>query len=294
MPPRPRYPSDRKDYHKRRNPDWTHSVRIPEDCQDRVQSLTDSEEDHSGSEDGETDIDENVVEEVGAECSEVQPNEERVIWDFTLVEDSQAPGESTNTNHSSEGPAIDTNVGVGSEGPQVDENVGVGNQDSAVNTNCGVGRQASYGLYSRKCLENFFEMFRVACHVQGCNLFIKGVSIQELQQLWSLQLSCDMGHKVPHLSGELEQNKVTPLITGKLYHSAICTGMSHVSLQSMVLELGIHVPRSRHFYDFQAGRGREIGWLQAALDLWESSKRDIQDRLVESGGKQQWPCCGNE
>ncbi|KAL3687031.1 hypothetical protein R1sor_013340 [Riccia sorocarpa] len=247
MPPRPRYPSDRKDYHKRRNPDWAHSVRIPEDCrffalkdalsssmadtirfiidavdtaiqlfletraarvipdsqaQDcpmffasaGVQSLTDSEEDHSGSEDGETDIDENVMEEVGAECFEVQPNEERVIWDFTLVEDSQAPGESTNTNHSSEGPAIDTNVGVGSEGPQVDENVGVGNQDPA----------------------------------------------------------------------------------------------------SMALELGIHVPRSQHFYDFQAGRGREIGWIRAALDLWESSKRDIQDRLVESGGKQQWPCCGNE
>ncbi|KAL3683754.1 hypothetical protein R1sor_001776 [Riccia sorocarpa] len=115
----------------------------------------DSEEDRSGSEDGETDIDENVMEEVGADGSEVQRNEERVIWDFTLVEDSQAPGESMNTNHSSEGPAIDTNIGVGSEGPQVDENVGVGNQDPAVDTNCDVGRQElTTRIYSKNIHES--------------------------------------------------------------------------------------------------------------------------------------------
>ncbi|KAL3687753.1 hypothetical protein R1sor_014062 [Riccia sorocarpa] len=61
------------------------------------------------------------------------------------------------------------------------------------------------------------------------------------------------------------------------------SGMSHICLQSMALELGIHVPRSHHFYYFQAGRGREIGWIHATLDLGESSKLDIQEWLVERG-----------
>ncbi|KAL3682549.1 hypothetical protein R1sor_000571 [Riccia sorocarpa] len=39
MPPRPKYPSDSIDYHKRRRPEWAHSVRIPEDKQSQFYEL---------------------------------------------------------------------------------------------------------------------------------------------------------------------------------------------------------------------------------------------------------------
>ncbi|KAL3680892.1 hypothetical protein R1sor_023848 [Riccia sorocarpa] len=49
--------------------------------------------------------------------------------------------------------------------------------------------------------------------------------------------------------------------------------MSHVTLQGMALELGIHVPRSRHFLDFQAGRGRDVEGVVFYVDCRYDSSR---------------------
>ncbi|KAL3679075.1 hypothetical protein R1sor_022031 [Riccia sorocarpa] len=46
-------------------------------------------------------------------------------------------------------------------------------------------------------------------------------------------------------------------------------GMTHQCLQSLSEEVGLHVPRKQHFFDFQSGKRRGPGWIAAALDLWE-------------------------
>ncbi|KAL3683506.1 hypothetical protein R1sor_001528 [Riccia sorocarpa] len=47
-----------------------------------------------------------------------------------------------------------------------------------------------------------------------------------------------------------KRNHGTPDVTGSLYHTSLCSGMGHIGFESMCLELGLHVPRRAHFFDF--------------------------------------------
>ncbi|KAL3684620.1 hypothetical protein R1sor_002642 [Riccia sorocarpa] len=284
MPPRPRYPSDSIDYHKRKRPECGNNIRIPEDCKDRFYALKDA----LGCNMADTirfileAADSAISHVLERKPSKVTPDAQTSVLlpEITSSSRQEALSESEEEAQGSEEGETDVDEAVAEEAVG-----GLGQSELSANAD-GEVLDLTTAEDSQPAVEasSNAEFGRVACPVEGCSLFIKEVSVQKLQQLWILQLSCENGRRIPYLSGELEHNHGTPLITGKIYHSAVCTGMSYTCLQSMALELGIHVPRTRHFCNFQAGRGREVDWIKAALELWESSKLGIQNTLVQRGG----------
>ncbi|KAL3691385.1 hypothetical protein R1sor_005036 [Riccia sorocarpa] len=237
--PRPKYPSDQKNYHEQRCPGCAHTIRLPEDLLPMYQQLKRSLGSRS-----------THADKIQRKCDpETMVEAGRMVGgrddEVHIVNDSQV--------HSNVTPASNFYKG-------------------AVN-----------GFWGKSKISEFFMQYIVCCPTVNCGRKFLPPKISEFQQLWSLQMKCPSGHTFSYLSGDLEKNHGTPDITGRLYHSSLCSGMTHVCLESLCEELGLYVPRRGHFFDFQSGKKRKPGWIAAAIDLWQEQKDKIQEELLRAG-----------
>ncbi|KAL3675677.1 hypothetical protein R1sor_025625 [Riccia sorocarpa] len=282
-PPRPKYPSDAKDYHELRRPGCAHTVRLPEDLLPTYAQLKRS----LGRNTSHADVIRFLFEaadpaiQAAIQRTNVQvviDSQEETVADFPpsmdpnddIVED--AP-DSEESDHEMLDEAGDLRADL-DHGPV---------PDSQVQQSARVYPDPTNAFWSHSKVRDFFRMFRVVCPVDGCARQFLPPNIKTFMHVWSLGMKCPVGHSFSFLTGELERNHGTPDITGRLYHSSLCSGMTHSCLESMCLELGLHVPRKVHFFEFQSGRKRNTGWISAALDLWQEQKDNLQQDLLRKG-----------
>ncbi|KAL3676905.1 hypothetical protein R1sor_026853 [Riccia sorocarpa] len=293
-PPRPKYPSDLRNYHEIRKPGFAHTVRLPEELLETYEKLKramgpktthadalrfifeaaesaiqavvqaaepivmgDSQHSGLGNVSFDTPMD-NFEEDPGAESpldasDSDDDNEPPIVWDFTGEGDDVVCGDSQIPTCNSEPQALRQYA------------------------------DATYGFWSKVKVLDFFLKFPVMCPIEGCMRKFLPPKVVEFQQVWSISMKCPVDHTFAFLTGELETERGVPDITGKFYHSALCSGMTHSCLEAMCEEVGLHVPRRAHFFDFQSGKRRNIGWIAAALDLWETEKKRLQQDLLQAG-----------
>ncbi|KAL2641493.1 hypothetical protein R1flu_009080 [Riccia fluitans] len=58
--------------------------------------------------------------------------------------------------------------------------------------------------------------------------------------------------------------------------------MTHSCVESLCKELGLHVPRRVHVFDFQSGKGRKPGWVSTTLELWDEHKKKLHWDLLQA------------
>lgn len=79
--------------------------------------------------------------------------------------------------------------------------------------------------------------------------------IEEYHQLWSIHIGYGReNHGWTFQTGENEPDQSTPMITPRLYHSIVCVGLTWTALAAITGHLGLHVPSSSHWHDFQNGK----------------------------------------
>lgn len=61
----------------------------------------------------------------------------------------------------------------------------------------------------------------------------------------------------------------------------MCTGLSYTQLQEFFVVVGLQIPLEKHFYNFQRGSGRDIGWADTILKVWEEEKQRMWSKLME-------------
>ncbi|KAL3695327.1 hypothetical protein R1sor_009403 [Riccia sorocarpa] len=296
MPPRGKYHSDLINYHKRRKPDSPHSLRLPEDRIDRFVEI------REGLCMSVADTLRFVIDaaEPGVERA-IADRRERVVTDPAEVEPLQTnepnPDNcSDDPDYSSEesGSELESDVDgdilaeLGIElddltSPVTGDYIGIqDSQPSAVRKWTATRKAAEYAFFSKTSLLDFFGKFKILCFDPDCRQYVCPPEVNEFQHLWSLVLSCDQGHRVTFLSGALEPKRGIPEVTTRLYNAALCAGLSHVSLQSLTMETGLKVPSKWHFFQFQSGKSRTMGWIDAAMGMWEAEKSDLQQKLAET------------
>ncbi|KAL3676294.1 hypothetical protein R1sor_026242 [Riccia sorocarpa] len=294
-PPRPKYPTDSKNYHEARRPGHAHTIRLPEELLDTYLQLKKS----LGARSSHADVIRFLFDAAeSAITSVIQASEPQ------LIPDSQLHGFATNGEEQREGNVMEVDPGAESEpeecsdgenadAPVVldvtdsdDEDVMCLDSQAPSIIRDAAGRtypDATTAFWSKGKVLEFFQRFMVFCPTEGCSRKFLPPKISEFQQLWSIAMKCPVGHNFLFLTGELEREHGVPDITGKLYHSFLCSGMTHTSLESLCGEVGLHVPRRAHFFDFQSGKRRKPGWIAATLDLWNDKKRRLQEDLVRQG-----------
>ncbi|KAL3676555.1 hypothetical protein R1sor_026503 [Riccia sorocarpa] len=141
-----------------------------------------------------------------------------------------------------------------------------------------------YGLWARGKIMEFCSLFRVRCPRDGCMLYCLPPIVMELLLCWQVKFQCDDGHTTVFVTGEMERDRGSPHVTGQLYHAALCAGLSYTSVSSMLAAIRVHVPSEAHWYAFQSGaRGRHIGWCVAVLSYWDAQKAFLHAAIREAG-----------
>lgn len=140
---------------------------------------------------------------------------------------------------------------------------------------------AKVAFLARHLVSQFVDHLLPGCHIPGCAMTPRVEYVRELQQLWSIRISCGhANHGWTFITGEMEEMRGTPIVTSNLYHSTLCAGLTHTSLSSVCTQLGLYVPTSSHWYDFQTGAGRPgVGWIQAVKDQWSQNKQVLWQEL---------------
>ena len=105
--------------------------------------------------------------------------------------------------------------------------------------------------------------------------------IHDLRMCYSVSFTCTAGHAFPWISGNLETTRHSPEILPRLYSAILCAGLSYTQLREICLALGLYTPGESHFYEFQRGADRRIGWIDAVTSLWARKKREIQQEVKE-------------
>ncbi|KAL3684035.1 hypothetical protein R1sor_008785 [Riccia sorocarpa] len=293
-PPRPRYPSDSKNYHDARKPNCPHTIRLPEELLDTYLALKRA----LGAKTSHADVIRFLFEAADAAISSVVQAAEPVV-----CEDSQNVTEPRETGECSMGVMEDP----GAESPEESEGEETLDQDPVVwdftapefdDILCRDSQaarslweaelqflpDATYGFWSKPKVLDFFLKFPVMCPTAGCMRKFLPPKVTEFQQVWSVQMKCPVGHVFSFLTGELEKEHGVPDVTGKLYHSALCSGMTHTCLSSLCEEVGLHVPRRTQFFYFQSGGKRKNGgWISAALEVWDQQKKKLHQDLLQAG-----------
>ncbi|KAL3695438.1 hypothetical protein R1sor_009514 [Riccia sorocarpa] len=293
-PPRPKYPSDSKNYHDIRKPGCAHTVRLPEELIEKYVALKNA----LGSRKSHADVIRFLFEAAEPAIAAVmQQREDHVVIDseeIPIVEPEiqhdpdEIVDDETFDNDGSECSDVDIareaipEVVADSEDDEQSCCMDSQPQQSA-DSALRVYPDATYGFWSKNKVMEFFLKFPVYCPAPGCGLRIREPKVSEFQQVWSLQLKCQVDHSFSFLSGELKKDHGVPDVTGKLYHSTLCSGMKHTTLESICSEVGLHVPRKAHFFDFQSGKRRKPGWISATLELWEENKNKLHADLLRSG-----------
>ncbi|KAL3693884.1 hypothetical protein R1sor_007535 [Riccia sorocarpa] len=195
-PPRPKYPSDGKNYHEIRKTGG------------RTRVVLDSQ------------IHDFTVEGMGD--PDVPIDEERIEQMLVDVDDVVSDREEE-TNDVNAADLLSEIEDVISRDSQAVENEG-----SQMRTY----PDAEYGFWSKLKVRDFFLDYQVICSTEGCNCRFMPPKISEFQQLWSVQMKCLVVHKFSFLMGELERGRGTPDVTGKLYHSALYAGLTHTCLEA--------------------------------------------------------------
>ncbi|KAL3697261.1 hypothetical protein R1sor_011337 [Riccia sorocarpa] len=295
-PPRPKYPSDSRNYHEIRKPGHAHTVRLPEELLDKYTALKIA----LGPKKSHADVFRFLWEAAEPAISSLMgETEDRVVLDWS----DEVPNSSDPVQQDPDGSMDDETMSNPDESEQDDDiqletgDVAPDSEDDEEERSCCIDSQAqsnveatvatypdaSYAFWSKGKILEFFQKFPVYCPTKDCGLRIRQPKISEFQHTWSLQLRCPVDHNFSFLSGDLEKEHGIPDVTGKLYHATLCAGMTHQCLESLCGELGLRVPRRQHFFDFQRGKRRNSGWISAALEAWDESKTRIQQELLSSG-----------
>ncbi|KAL3694745.1 hypothetical protein R1sor_008396 [Riccia sorocarpa] len=283
------YPSDRVDYHARRQPGRAQVIRIPDDITVRYDQLRVA---LGGSHavvirwlmDG---MAGRIDALLTARSQRVVPPDDVPMDpsgtdDPDVVPDSQdVVGQDRATGLDEDNP-VDDGVESDQEAIEVDDELReVPLQEGDDEPH--VPLPAEYGLWARSKIMEFCSLFRVRCPRDGCMLYCLPPIVTELLQIWQLKFQCDDGHTTIFITGEMERDRGSPYVTGQLYHAALCAGLSYTSVSSMLAAIRVHVPTEAHWYAFQSGaRGRHIGWCAAVLSYWDAQKASLHAAIRES------------
>lgn len=133
---------------------------------------------------------------------------------------------------------------------------------------------ARVAFLDRHLVSQLVDQLLPRCHIPGCSRVPRVEHVHEFQQLWSIRISCgEMEHGWTFVTGEMEPYRGAPLVTPLLYHSTLCSGLTYTALASICSHLGLHVPTSKHWLQFQTGHGRPGGgWIQAIKEQWAENK----------------------
>ncbi|KAL3690137.1 hypothetical protein R1sor_016446 [Riccia sorocarpa] len=195
-PPRPKYPSDQKNYHEQRRPGCAHTIRLPEDLLPMYQQLKCG----LGSRSTHADVIRFLFEAADAAIQAVlQSAEVRVVADSVqlnvldddvIADPDDDPGEIAEDSEESD---PETMVEAGRMVGGRDDEVHIVN-DSQVHSNVTPAsnfyKDAVNGFWGKSKISEFFMQYIVCCPTVNCGR-------------------------------DLEKNHGTPDITGRLYHSSL-------------------------------------------------------------------------
>lgn len=103
--------------------------------------------------------------------------------------------------------------------------------------------------------------------------------INPWRQAFSVKFTCLKNHTYSWQSVSLEYNHSVPEVVSFTYHAALSRGLSFTHLKELLAGLELKVPERGHFYDFQKGDGRNLGWADAVLHIWKKRKLTMYELL---------------
>lgn len=99
---------------------------------------------------------------------------------------------------------------------------------------------ARVGFIERHLVSDLVDKLLPTCPIPGCSLTPQVEHIRESQQLWSIRIGCGQkGHDLPCITGELEPQRGSPLVTSRLYHSTLCARLTYTALVGITSHLGL-------------------------------------------------------
>ncbi|KAL3675744.1 hypothetical protein R1sor_025692 [Riccia sorocarpa] len=104
--------------------------------------------------------------------------------------------------------------------------------------------------------------------------------VRGIHQTWSLRFRCQHGHTYGWSSIEMELYHHIPDITHRQYHAALCAGLGYTQLDSICKEMGLVGISKDHFFAFQRGQDRRVGWIRTTLDQWALKKYEVQNATI--------------
>ncbi|KAL3685848.1 hypothetical protein R1sor_003870 [Riccia sorocarpa] len=250
-PPRPKYPSDSRNYHEIRKPGHAHTVRLPEELLEKYTALKIA----LGPKKSHADVIHFLWEAAEPAISSIMgETEDCVVLDWT----EELPNCSVPMQQDPDGGMDDKTMSNPDESECDDDitletgDVAPDSEDDKTELSCCIDSQAqsnveatvafypdaSYAFWSKWKVLEFFHKFPVYCPAKDCGLRIREPKISEFQHTWSLQLRCPVDHNFSFLSGDLEKDHGIP---------------------------------------------DDSGWISPALEAWEESKSKLQQELLTSG-----------
>ncbi|KAL3678757.1 hypothetical protein R1sor_021713 [Riccia sorocarpa] len=137
-----------------------------------------------------------------------------------------------------------------------------------------------YGFVALAKLRELFQNFSIRCPHHGCDQPFSEPRVRGIHQTWSLRFRCQHGHTYGWSSTEMELYHHIPDITCRQYHAALCAGLGYTQLDSICKEMGLAGISKDHFFTFQRGRDRRVGWIRATLDQWALKKDEVQNAVI--------------
>ncbi|KAL3675379.1 hypothetical protein R1sor_025327 [Riccia sorocarpa] len=59
-------------------------------------------------------------------------------------------------------------------------------------------------------------------------------------------------------------------------------GLGYTPVSTLLESMGLHIAVESHWYDFQSGASRLVGWCNVVLDTWEEEKNTLHTTLLAS------------
>ncbi|KAL2651530.1 hypothetical protein R1flu_019658 [Riccia fluitans] len=223
-PPRKRYPSDSREYHKKRKLGGVRSVRVPDEFADSYERLRQalSLKHH-------TDVMKWLFEGMQSQIEMVrsqQSAKEQPLAGQTDTVDSNREYD-TPLDHTKPLASVEENEPEEEETEPVEENEPEEDETEPVKENKSVsevdgiseedmdpgpppGYTPTYGMLSFSKIFEFFKVFPTQCPTEGCGLLIGAPVVKNMQQLWTLKFTCPRRHSHQITTGEMDTRKGTP------------------------------------------------------------------------------------
>lgn len=152
----------------------------------------------------------------------------------------------------------------------------------------------TYGFVSLAKLRELFQLFRVRCPHFQCEHDLGVPEFSIIHQSWSLRFRCPTRHTYGWTSTEMEMLHHVPDVVNRFYHAALTAGLGFTQLDEMFREAGLAPVSRTHFFAFQSGKNRHLGWIQAINQRWARVKSDVQSAVLAriQPGLNEPACCG--